>query len=98
MAHGRKPPNVVLVEQDGRLVAATEEATSPMSHEELMELIDEAREWPRPDQQEARGRRRLAAPAYAGRGVPPSPLGSDAPARRPSSPATITCTRAKNAS
>jgi hypothetical protein len=43
-----KPPDVVLVEQDGRLVAATTEVTSQMSHEELLALIDEDREWPHP--------------------------------------------------
>ena len=40
-------PQVVLVEEDGRLVATTAEPTPPMAHEGLLHLIDESREWPR---------------------------------------------------
>jgi antitoxin component of MazEF toxin-antitoxin module len=39
-------PKVVLVEENGRLVATTTEPTPSMSHEELLGLIDEDREWP----------------------------------------------------
>ncbi len=40
-------PEVVLVEENGRLVATTTAPVEPMSREELQHLIDESREWPR---------------------------------------------------
>lgn len=40
-------PEVVLVEENGRLVATTTAPVEPMSSEELQHLIDESREWPR---------------------------------------------------
>ncbi len=39
-------PEVVLVEENGRLVATTLEPTTPMNHEELLRLIDDERLWP----------------------------------------------------
>jgi bifunctional DNA-binding transcriptional regulator/antitoxin component of YhaV-PrlF toxin-antitoxin module len=40
-------PEVVLVEENGRLVATTNPPIEPMSTDELLQLIDETREWPR---------------------------------------------------
>lgn len=40
-------PEVVVIEEDGRLVAATTEPQPDMSHEDLIALIDESRAWPR---------------------------------------------------
>ena len=40
-------PEVVLVEDNGRLVATTAEPTPPMSHDDLLRLIDEDRGWRR---------------------------------------------------
>ncbi len=40
-------PEVVLKEEDGRLVATTTTPTAPMSHDDLLRLIDESRQWPR---------------------------------------------------
>lgn len=42
-------PEVVLVEENGRLVATTGEPAPAMTHEELLEAIDQARLWPRRD-------------------------------------------------
>lgn len=39
-------PEIVLVEEDGRLVATTTEPVPEMTQEELLRLIDEEREWP----------------------------------------------------
>ncbi|MBI2756232.1 MAG: AbrB/MazE/SpoVT family DNA-binding domain-containing protein [Chloroflexi bacterium] len=39
-------PEVILVDEGGRLVAATREPTEPMEHDELLHLIDEERRWP----------------------------------------------------
>lgn len=41
-------PEVVLVEENGRLVATTSDSDATMTEEELLRLIDETREWPRP--------------------------------------------------
>ena len=40
-------PEVVLVEENGRLVAMLPQTDSTMTQEELLRLIDEDREWPR---------------------------------------------------
>ena len=40
-------PEITLVEEDGRLVAVTTEPVPPMTHDDLLRLIDEGREWPR---------------------------------------------------
>lgn len=39
-------PEVVLIEENGRLVAATTQTTAPMTQEDLLRLIDEGRQWP----------------------------------------------------
>jgi len=39
-------PDVVLIEENGRLVAATTQPTAPMTQEELLKLIEEGRQWP----------------------------------------------------
>ena len=39
-------PEVVLIEENGRLVAATTQPTAPMTQEDLLRLIDEGRQWP----------------------------------------------------
>lgn len=39
-------PEVVLVEENGRLVATTKASTTPMTQDELLRLIDEERRWP----------------------------------------------------
>lgn len=41
-------PEVILVEENGRLVATTSEPTPVMAHDEVLRLIDEDRAWPRP--------------------------------------------------
>ena len=51
------PPEVVLVEENGRLVATTNPPTEPMTTDDLLHVIDESREWPRSD--------RRAMPTYA---------------------------------
>jgi bifunctional DNA-binding transcriptional regulator/antitoxin component of YhaV-PrlF toxin-antitoxin module len=40
-------PEVVLVEENGRLVATTDPPTAPMTTDDLLHVIDETREWPR---------------------------------------------------
>jgi AbrB family looped-hinge helix DNA binding protein len=40
-------PEVVLVEENGRLVATTNPPSGPMTTDDLLHLIDESREWPR---------------------------------------------------
>lgn len=40
-------PEVVLVEENGRLVATTTTPTEPMTNDDLRQLIDVSREWPR---------------------------------------------------
>ena len=40
-------PEVVLVEEDGRLVATTSPPIEPTTTDDLLQLIDESREWPR---------------------------------------------------
>ena len=40
-------PEVVLVEENGRLVAMLPQTDATMTQEELLRLIDEDREWPR---------------------------------------------------
>lgn len=39
-------PDIVLVEEDGRLVATTTEPVHELTQEELLGLLDEEREWP----------------------------------------------------
>ncbi len=39
-------PEVVLIEEKGRLVAATTQPTALMTQEDLLRLIDEGRQWP----------------------------------------------------
>jgi AbrB family looped-hinge helix DNA binding protein len=40
-------PEVVLMEENGRLVATTNPPSEPMTTDDLLHLIDESREWPR---------------------------------------------------
>jgi AbrB family looped-hinge helix DNA binding protein len=40
---------VVLVEENGRLVATTDPPGAPVTTDDLLQLIDENREWPRDD-------------------------------------------------
>jgi antitoxin component of MazEF toxin-antitoxin module len=40
-------PEVVLVNENGRLVATTAAPVEPMTQDETRRLIDESREWPR---------------------------------------------------
>jgi AbrB family looped-hinge helix DNA binding protein len=42
-------PEVILVDEDGRLVATTSAPVEPMTTDDLLHLIDESREWPRHD-------------------------------------------------
>jgi hypothetical protein len=40
-------PEVVLVNENGRLVATTTAPVEPMTRDQTLRLIDESREWPR---------------------------------------------------
>jgi AbrB family looped-hinge helix DNA binding protein len=40
-------PQVVAVERDGRTVLTTTSPVSPMEHDDLLNMIDESRAWPR---------------------------------------------------